>query len=64
VDSGKIYLSKEEQIFLMDMFEIEDPLLAAEEFASLLVLEKANPLDLKMFLEKIMIRFEKKYGKN
>ena len=52
--SEKIYLSKEEQLFLMEMLEIKNPAEAAEAFARLMVQERADPVELKKYLKKIM----------
>lgn len=51
---GKIYLSREEQIFLMEMLEVDDPNDAVEDFAALLVMERVDPAELGKYLKKIM----------
>ena len=61
MSSDKIYLSREEQAFLMDMLEINNPTDACEKFATLLVEERANPADLKKYLIKIMKKMKKWY---
>lgn len=53
-DSSKIFLSVEEQLYLMTMFEVKDPQKAIEKFVELMVLERANPQDLNKYLKKIM----------
>ena len=52
--SDKIYLSREEQIFLMEMTELETTEDAVDKFVTLMILEKADPIDLKKYLKKIM----------
>lgn len=59
MSSDKIYLSREEQLFLMEMFEVKNPTEAAEKFALLMVDERADPLDLTDYLKKIMKKMEK-----
>jgi hypothetical protein len=54
VSSEKIYLTKEEQQFLMEMFEVKTATEGAEKFAELMVMERADPLDLTDYLRKIM----------
>jgi hypothetical protein len=58
VSSDKIYLNREQQIFLTEMFEINDPSLAAEKFAIMMVEERANPGDLLEYIKKIMKRMK------
>lgn len=60
MSSDKIFLNKEEQVFLMEMFEIKDPSVAAERFATMLVEERANPSDLKKYLVRIMKKYSNK----
>lgn len=57
-NSSKIYLSREEQIFLMNMLESTDPLDATERFAEIMAEERANPLELQVYLKKIMKAME------
>lgn len=57
--SDKIYLSKEEQIFLMEMLELKDPVQAAEKFALLMIEEHADPTQLQKYLRKIIANFHK-----
>jgi len=52
--SDKIYLSRSEQKYLMEMLEINDPIQAAEKFAYMLVEEKADPSKLQEYVKKIM----------
>jgi len=54
VSSDKIYLSKEEQLFLMEMLEIKDPVEAAEELAYIMVEEKTDPTNLQKVIRKAM----------
>ena len=58
MSSDRIYLNKEEQIFLMEMLELEDPVSAAEKFAILMVEERADPTELQKYLKKIMKRMK------
>ena len=60
MSSDRIYLSREEQIFLMEMLELRDPSQAAEKFALLMVEERADPTELQKYLKKIMKKMEKK----
>lgn len=57
--SERIYLTKQMQIFLMDWMECDNPNDAAEEFAQLMILEKANPVDLSEYVKKIMAKLDK-----
>ena len=59
MSDGRIYLSGDEQEFLMEFLELNDPIKAAEKFALLMVEEKADPTDLKKYLKKIMESFER-----
>jgi hypothetical protein len=54
MSSEKIYLTKEEQIYLMEMLEVKDPIQAVEKFASLMIEERADPTELKKYLKQIM----------
>lgn len=56
MSAGKVYFTKEEQLFLIYILEMEDPMAAAEKFISIMVEEKAKPEDSQMFLRKIMKR--------
>ena len=59
--SERIYLTKQMQIFLMDWMECDNPSTAAEEFAQLMILEGANPVDLTEYVKKIMSgKYDKK----
>lgn len=62
MNSGKIYLSREEQIFLMEMLEQDDPVVATEKFAEIMTEQGASPLELERYLKRIMMAFDKKYG--
>lgn len=57
--NDRIYLSREEQAFLVEMLEMENPTDAAERFAVLMVDEKADPSKLTQYLKKIMANPEK-----
>ena len=52
--SEKIYLNKEEQIFLMEMLEFDNPEEAVGKFIELMVKEKADPGDIRNYIRKIM----------
>lgn len=54
MSSDNIYLNKEEQKFLMDMLELDDPMQAAEKYAFILVDERADPTELQKYLKKTM----------
>lgn len=56
MSSDKIYLSAEEQNFLMYIFEIDDPQDALEKFVSFLVEQRAKPEELKEYLSALMAR--------
>lgn len=56
---SKIYLSREEQTFLMDYLELNDPMEAVEKFAELLVTERADPGKLEQYVKKIMKKVQK-----
>ena len=60
--SDKIFLSPEEQSFLMHMFETSSPIKAAEDFAYLMALEKADPMDLQQYLKIVMKKYDEKFG--
>lgn len=57
MNSDKIILSKEEQIFLMEMLEVDTPLEGVDNFATMMVEEKTDPMELKKFLKKIMDKY-------
>lgn len=59
MSSEKIYLSKEEQIFLMEMLEIKNPVEAAEKYALMMVEEKTDPIQLQKYLRKTIANFHK-----
>ena len=50
---GKIYLSREEQIFIMEMMEVKDPERALEDFAMIMRDEKADPAKIEDYIRKI-----------
>lgn len=54
MSSDKIYLSVEEQIYLMEMLEINDANRAVEKFATILTEERADPTQMKKYLSKIL----------
>jgi hypothetical protein len=56
MSSERIYLDAEEQHFLIEMLEINEPQAALEKFVSILVEERAKPEELKEYLAAIMAR--------
>ncbi len=58
MSSDKIYLTREEQVFLMEMLEIKDPIQAAEKFAYIMSEERADPTELQKYVRKIMKRIK------
>lgn len=59
---SRVYLSVEEQLFLIEWLEIDDPVQAVERFAVLMVKEKADPTELSDYIKKIMAKVEKMAG--
>ena len=57
---SKIYLTKEEQIYLMEMLEIKNVTDAVERFADLMIEERADPTELLKYLKSIMKKMDKK----
>lgn len=53
-DKNRLYLTKEEQLFLMEMFELKDAKEAAERFVILMIEERADPTQTQKFIKKIM----------
>ena len=53
-DGTKIFLTVEEQVFLMEWLELNDPTKAAEKFAKILTEERASAQDMKKYIQKIM----------
>lgn len=60
MSSERIYLTADEQNFLMEIFEMNDPTTAFEKFVSILVEERAKPEELKEYLATIMTRAKNK----
>lgn len=58
-DDGKIYLSREEQIFLMEMLECKNPEMAVEEFALLMRSENADINKIEEYVKKIVKNMKK-----
>lgn len=54
MSSDRVYLTREEQIFLMEMFETDNIERAAERFIELMISEGANPNDFNKYLKKIV----------
>jgi len=63
MSSDRIYLSKDEQNFLMDMLEVSTPMEAAEKFAVMMSREGADPTEMQAYTKKIMKAFEEKVKK-
>lgn len=55
---GKIFLTVEETIFLMEWLNIDDANKAVDRFAEIMIEEKLDPQDMKKYLQKIMKRLE------
>lgn len=60
MSSDKFYLTKDEQIFLMEWLEIDDPEEAVTKFASLMMEEGVRIDHLQESLKKVMKRVNKK----
>lgn len=58
-NDSKIYFNREEQVFLMEMFETDDPVVGAESFARCLIKEGVDVIDLKDYLRKVMKAWSK-----
>lgn len=54
MSSDRVYLTREEQIYLMEMLEIDNIERAAERFIELMISEGANPNDFNKYLKKVM----------
>ena len=54
MSSEKVYLTKEEQYFLMDMLEVETAEAAVEKFAVILKEEGADPVKMRDYVRKIL----------
>jgi hypothetical protein len=60
MSAGKIFLNQEEQIFLMEFLELKNPKDAAEKFALIMVEERADPTQMKKYLQKIIKNHKEK----
>jgi hypothetical protein len=58
MSSDKIYISREEQIYLMEMLEVDSPMEAIEKFTELMVLEGANTTKIEKYIKTIMNRIK------
>lgn len=58
MSSDRVYLTKEEQEFLTERLDIDDPQDATDKFASLMLIEGADPVKLKEYLVAIMKRLK------
>lgn len=56
MSAAKIYLTTEEQIYLMEMLELNDPRDAAEKFVKILIEERVDPQQMNKFLKAIIKR--------
>jgi len=54
MSSGKIYLTRDQQIFLMEMLEVNTPEAAVDKFANIMAEERADPTELQKYIKKIM----------
>jgi hypothetical protein len=63
VSSDRVYLNKEEQIFLTEMLEIEDLNRAVEVYALMMVDSRADPKDLQLYLKKTIKAYFEEYVK-
>jgi hypothetical protein len=54
MSSERIYLTPEEQHFLMEMLEIKDVTQAAERFATIMTEERADPTQMKKYIQKML----------
>ncbi len=52
--SDNIYLNREEQVYLMEMLELNNVTAAWERFSTIMVEEKADPTKINQYLKKIM----------
>ena len=60
MSDDKIYLNREEQQFLMQMFDLPNPMDAVDAFAEMLVKEGADPGKLENYVKKILTVWKKK----
>ena len=56
--SDRIYLTKEEQYFLIEWLEIENVSVAVDKFATILAEERADPGKLQEYIKKIIQRMK------
>lgn len=61
--NDRIYLTKEEQMFLTEMLEIKDTEQAVEKYADLMILEKVNPIDLQEYLKRTIKKYKERFAK-
>ena len=54
--NSRIYLTREEQVYLMQILEINSPEEALNKFIDILIEEKVDPTKTSVYLKKIMTR--------
>ena len=54
MSSDKLHLSVGQVKFLMSKFDIDDPNRAIDFFIELMLLEEINPMDMKLYILKMM----------
>jgi hypothetical protein len=64
MSSDKVYLSKEEQAFLIHMLETKTAKEGAEKFATLMIEERANPSEIQFYLKETLKKYLKKFASN
>lgn len=57
MSSEKIFLNREEQIFLMEMLETQDIEDAVYKFSDMMAKQGADPVDMKKYIVKIMRKY-------
>lgn len=57
---GRISLSKQQLAFVMWIVEIDDPMEAVEAFVAIMAEEQADPAQMGMFVDKMMVITGKK----
>lgn len=57
-NNSKVYLNREEQLYLMEMLEISNPEMAVLKFSEILASEGVDSSKLSTYLKKIMNRIK------
>ncbi len=60
MSSDKIYLNREEQLFIMEMLELKSPMDAVDAFAEMLVVEGADPGKLQAYVKRCLEKWKEK----